>query len=146
MNISTDRQAQLHLQEILKNVRLEPWSWRRVKAIYAEPSEPTPKPPEPPPRPVGRPKGVKATKAPKVAQKPVKLIWKPIKCSGEEHEHKFICKYIGCKSSGEIVQVLTGPQQVRDAGFNVGLLIKSANNGTPYRQLFWRFKKVYRLV
>ena len=144
MNISTDRQAQLHLQEILKTVRLEPWSHRRVRAVFE-------KPPEEPSRPVGRPpstperrEAAQVAKAEKVAQKPVKLIWKPIKCSGEEHEHKFICKYIGCKSSGEIVQVLTGPQQVRDAGFNVGLLIKSANNGTPYKQLFWRFRKVYR--
>jgi hypothetical protein len=136
LRTSTDRQAQLHLQAILKTVRIEPWSHRRVKATF--------QPPEPPTR---AEQDHQATTLPEPAKtpcRPVKVVFEPIPC--DSHEHRYIYKFIAMNSSGEILEVLTGPEQVKERGWNVGLLIKAARAGQPYKMKFWRIKKLYKQV
>jgi hypothetical protein len=138
LRTSTDRQAQLHLQEILKTVRIEPWSWRRVKATF--------QPPEPPTR---AEQEHQATTLPEPAEtpcRPVKVSFEPIPCYSHNHEHRYIHKFIAETSTGELKFVLTGPEEVRAKGWNIGLLVRASNRGEPYKGHYWRLKKLYRLV
>lgn len=136
MQVSTDRQAQLHLQEILKTVRIEPWSHRRVKAIFCAPEQPA-----------SDEQDLQAPTLPESAKtpcKPVKVVFEPIPC--DSHEHRFVYKFIAETSTGELKFVLTGPDEIRSRGWNIGLLVRASNRGEPYKGHFWRLKKLYRSV
>jgi len=135
LRTSPDRQAQLHLQEILKTVRIEPWSWRRVKATFA---------PERATRAELTQDGIYVAKPAETPCRPVKVVFEPIPCNS--HEHRFLYKFIAETSDGELKFVLTGPEEVRARGWNVGLLVRASRAGEPYKGHFWRLKKLYRLV